>query len=141
MMKKFLLMAACVLALSACKKEGSDEPTPAGGSIVGAWELSSVATKATVGDVQVNVYVEFGEDNSFTLYQKVGEGRYTKFDGTYTLATDGKLSGSYSGGSAWGPYDVTLNGDSLTLASSNGKEVDTYKKISAIPEIVTNNIY
>ena len=91
MMKKFLLMAACVLALSACKKEGSDEPTPAGGSIVGAWELSSVATKATVGDVQVNVYVEFGEDNSFTLYQKVGEGRYTKFDGTYTESSVGSI--------------------------------------------------
>lgn len=142
MMKKFLLMAACALALVACKKDGGEDPipTPATG-VVGIWELNSVATKVAVGDVQVSVYINFADGGSFTLYQKIGNGRYTKFSGTYTLASDGKLSGSYSGGSSWGPYDAAVSGETLTLTSAGGKEVDTYKKISAIPENVTNNLY
>lgn len=142
MMKKLLLMAACVLAMVACKKEGGDEPGPAQEqSIAGIWELTSVATKAAVGDVQVSVYIEFTNNGNFTLYQKIGEGRYTKFTGTYVLSSDGKLSGAYSTLTNWGPYDVSLNGDTLALTSAGGKEVDTYKKIASIPENVINNIY
>ena len=45
-MKKYLLMAACALALVACKKDGGEEPVPPvpAQSIVGTWELVSVAT-------------------------------------------------------------------------------------------------
>lgn len=141
MMKKFLLMAACVLAILACQKESGETPTPASTGVVGIWELTSVATKVAVGDVQVSVYIEFTEGGSFSLYQKLGEGRYTSFTGNYVLASDGKLSGSYSGGSSWGPYDAAVSGETLTLTSTGGKEVDTYKKIASIPENVTNNLY
>lgn len=140
MMKKLLLMAACVLALVACKKESGD-PTPSSEGVVGIWELASVTTKASVGDVQVSVYVDFTNGGNFTLYQKIGEGRYTKFTGTYTLTSDSKLAGSYGSGSTWGPYDAAVSGETLTLASAGGKEVDTYKKISAIPENVLQNLY
>lgn len=140
MMKKLLLMAACVLALVACKKESGD-PTPSSEGVVGIWELASVTTKASVGDVQVSVYVDFTNGGNFTLYQKIGQGRYTKFTGTYTLTSDSKLAGSYGSGSTWGPYDATVSGETLTLASAGGKEVDTYKKISAIPENVLQNLY
>lgn len=141
MMKKFLLMAACVLAILACQKESGETPTPASTGVVGIWELTSVATKVAVGDVQVSVYIEFTEGGSFSLYQKLGEGRYTSFTGNYALASDGKLSGSYSGGSSWGPYEAAVSGETLTLTSAGGKEVDTYKKIASIPENVTNNLY
>ena len=141
MMKKLLLMAACVLALFSCQKEGGETPIPASTGVVGIWELTSVATKVAVGDVQVSVYIEFTEGGSFSLYQKLGEGRYTSFTGNYVLASDGKLSGSYSGGSSWGPYVAAVSGETLTLTSAGGKEVDTYKKIASIPENVTNNLY
>ena len=143
MMKKVLAMAALVLALFACKKEGTDDPvpTPAGGGITGVWELTSVTTKVAVGDVQVSVFVEFTADKNFTLYQKIGEGRYTQFSGTYVLSSDNKLSGSYSGGASWGPYDAAVSGETLTLTSAGGKEVDTYKKISAVPDTVIGNLY
>lgn len=141
MMKKFLLMAACVLALFACKKEGGEVPTPAGGSIVGVWELTSVATKATVGDVEVSVFVQFDEGDHFVLYQKIGAGRYRVLEGNYALAADGKLSGAYMDGGNWGPYDVVVSDETLALTSPNGKEVDTYRKISAVPEYAITNIY
>ena len=139
MMKKFLVMAACVLALFACKKEGGEVPTPAGGDIVGVWELTSIATKsATLGDVEVSVFIRFDEGDYFVLYQKIGAGRYRMLEGNYALAADGKLSGAYMDGGSWGPYDAVVNGDTLFLTSPNGIEVDTYKRI---PEFATTNIY
>ena len=142
MMKKFLAMAAAVLALAACGgSKDNPEPTPSTSGVVGSWELSAVTTKVAVGDVQVSVYVEFTAKKAFTLYQKIGEGRYTKFTGTYSLSADNKLSGSYSGGKAWGPYDASVSDGTLTLTTSGGKEADTYKKISAIPSSVTGNVY
>lgn len=132
-MKKVLALTSLLLALAACG--GKDNPTA---SITGVWELSSVATKASVGSETVNVYVEFASSGNFTLYQKIGGGRYTKFTGSYTYAS-GSLSGKYSGGASWGPYTVSL--DSSTLKLSTAGEVDTYRKIDAVPASVISNTY
>ena len=141
-MKKFLTLLACVALFAGCQEDDPDKPTPAQLDVTGVWELSSVTTKASVGSVTVSVYVDFAVDNSFTLYQKIGEGRYTKFEGTYALDKDAAtLSGSYASGSAWGPYSASRDGNSLTLTTAGGKEVDTYKKVDAIPASVTENIY
>ncbi len=142
-MKKMML-AGAVLAvlpvLAACDKPGGDDTPQA--DVTGIWELSSVSTKASVGGVNVNVYLEFGSDGSFDLYQKIGEGRYTYFEGTYVFDKEqNQLTGNYAGGSAWGPYAVEQQGSSLTLTSRGGKEVDSYKKIDAIPASVTDNLY
>ena len=94
-MKKFLTLLACVALFAACNGNDPDEPTVPELDVIGMWELSSVSTKASVGSVTVSVYIDFAADNSFTLYQKIGEGRYTKFEGTYNLNKDAaQLSGS-----------------------------------------------
>ena len=142
MMKKLLLcLVAGMLLLGACNKpegggEGGGEETKL--SVEGSWELSGVTTKATVGSVNVSVYVTFAS-GQFTLYQKIGEGRYTQFTGTYTLSGNA-LTGKYADDKAWGPYTAALSGGNLTLTSAGGKEVDTYRKVSAIPESVLNNL-
>ena len=143
MMKKFFAMTAVLTALVACggNKVDPDTPSFTKEDIVGVWELSSGATKATVGSETVNVYIDFASSGSFTLYQKIGQGRYTKFEGTYSVSADRKLSGKYSGGASWGPYEGSVSGSSLTLTSAGGKEVDTYKKIGSIPEAVLSNLY
>ena len=142
-----------LLVLAACGgKDNPDtpSPTPGGGGgggsttkldVTGSWELSNVETKVSVGSVNVSVYISFTSDGSFTLYQKIGEGRYTRFTGTYTVSADNKLSGKYSNNAAWGPYTAAMASGKLTLTSAGGKEVDTYTKISAIPSSVTQNIY
>ena len=146
MMKKMLLGAAVLLALVSCgSKNNPEKGGESGGSdtkvnVAGTWELSGVATKVAVGDVNVSVYLSF-EGSSFTLYQKIGEGRYTRFTGSYNVSSDNKLSGSYDGGSSWGPYDAALSSGNLVLTSPGGKEVDTYKKISSIPASVLSNLY
>ena len=145
MMKKVLtILAAAALLLCACNKPdgggsggGGGEDTPL--SVEGSWELTNVTTKASVGGVSVSVYVSF-TSGKFTLYQKIGDGRYTQFTGTYTLK-DKALSGQYDGGKNWGPYTATMSGTNLTLTTAGGKETDTYKKIGSIPSTVTDNLY
>ena len=137
MMKKWILIAACALALAAgCKK--TPEPGPAKADIVGEWQLNSVATKATIAGKTVNVYVAFTADGSFELYQQLGQGWYQYYSGTWTLSDDNVLSGRYSNGSEWGSeYAVVQNGNTMTLttAAGEGKETDTYTK-TMIPDAV-----
>ena len=156
MMKKLFALAAVLLTIAACGgKDNPDTPSPtpgAGGSggggstttkvdVTGSWELIGVETKVSVGSVNVSVYITFDSGGSFTLYQKIGEGRYSVFTGTYTMSSDNKLSGKYSNNAAWGPYTAALSGGKLTLTSAGGKEVDTYTKISSIPAAVSGNTY
>lgn len=145
MMRKFIAMAFAALALCACGgKKDNPESGGNGGSkadITGCWELSSVATKAAVGGLTVSVYVDFVSGGSFTLYQKIGDGRYTKFTGAYVLSSDNKLSGKYDGGDNWGPYNAQISATSLVLTTAGGKEADTYTKVKAIPDAVLQNLY
>lgn len=139
MMKRLLAFMAAALVLAACG--GKDNPEPeVKTTVVGCWELTNVTTKATVGSVTVNVYVEFTANNKFSLYQKLGEGRYSVFTGTFKYEGN-QLLGTYDKGTSWGPYSVTVSDSSLTLTTAGGKEVDTYKKITSIPDSVKNNTY
>lgn len=136
-MKKFWILAVAVTLFAACNKSNT-----ATLDVTGVWELTDVTTKATVGSETVSVYVDFASAGTFTLYQKLGQGRYTVFNGSYTVdVAAGRLSGKYSTGKTWGPYSATVEGNLLTLTSDGGKEVDTYKKVDAIPDAVKNNTY
>lgn len=133
-----LTAAAAVLTFAAvsCGKSGKDKDEA---SIEGCWELYNVATKSTmVGTVSVDVYVEFHE-GAFTLYQRIGEGRYTRFDGSYKLGKKNELTGSYTGGKAWGPYTAEISESELVLSTDSEK--DTYKKVASVPEKVLSNLY
>lgn len=127
----YIVLAAMLVAVS-CKKS---EPL----SVTGCWSLQSVETKAAVGETDVQVYVEFASNKSFTLYQKLGEGRFRKYAGTWKLAGS-KLDGSYSDGKAWAAtYDVSRKGSTMTLVA-NDTEVSTYEQIDAIPAEVISSV-
>mgnify|MGYP003299296187 FL=1 len=78
---KLLLALSVAFASISCGETGSDGPVVSD-QIVGEWHLVSVSGLNSVPQV----YVEFGQDLSFELYQKVGEGRYRKYEGTYAVA-------------------------------------------------------
>lgn len=141
MMKKILFVLASLAVLAGCHRGEPDDLNPAV-DVTGSWELSAVTTRATVGGEQVSVYLVFSATGSFDLYQKIGAGRYTHFSGSYTLNKDEKLlSGTYADGTKWGPYEAALEGTTLSLNLPGGKEVDSYRKIDAVPESVTGNVY
>ena len=102
-------------------------------NVTGCWSLTSVETKAAIGTTEVQVYIEFASDKTFSLYQMLGEGRYSHFSGTWKLA--GKtLDGTYSDGKAWGSsYEASKDGANTLVLTSGTGEVSTYTKIDAIP--------
>ena len=137
-MKKivFYIFFAVVMAVavSSCAKSGND--TSEFLDITGEWSLISS------GDLSmddISVYVSFTSDH-FELYQKLGEGRYYVYSGTYTLSGN-ILSGRYSDGTSWGSdYDVIIGSDSLTMTARNGSgEVSVYTR-EDIPAEVLGNI-
>lgn len=132
MKKTFYIIMAAILLVTSCKKE---KPL----SVTGCWSLQSIETKALIGDTDVQVYVEFASDKTFSLYQKLGEGRFRKFSGTWKLAGS-TLDGSYSDGKAWAAsYTVSRSGDTMTLTGAD-TEVSTYGKIDAIPSEVVSSV-
>ena len=118
MMKKLLFAAVLLSVIAGCKPKTPETPK------------------------QVSVYLDFSAEGSFTLYQKIGAGRYTVFTGSYNVDQNNKLlSGTYSNGKQWGPYDCTCSESSLTLVTYGGGETYTYNKIDAVPSSVTGNTY
>lgn len=109
--KILLLVIAVALAMS-CKKENKNAPI----DIIGTWELMDIKTKSVqIGEEIVEVKMTFKADNTFTLEQKLGEGRFQPYSGTWQL-TENKLTGKYSDGKAWGAgYEVSREGDVLTM--------------------------
>jgi hypothetical protein len=80
------------------------------------------------------VYIDFKADYSFEIYQKVGEGRFRRYDGTYAVAED-IVTGEYSDGEDWGcSYTASFEADGEVLvltADEKGRgEVCRYEKAS-----------
>ena len=120
-MKKFIsLIFATVVALglSSCSKIDANLE-----KISGEWYWNS-----TEAGVDMEVYVAFHTDGVFELFQKLGEGAFRHYTGTYTF--DGEtLKGIYSDKTAWAhDYIVTISGNNLTMKYV-GEEVSiTYVK-------------
>lgn len=124
---KIFSVAVAVLMAAACGPE--NEGPKVSDAIVAEWHLTDMSGADASAIPQV--YIEFKLDKNFELYQKIGEGRYRKYAGTYTL-TDAILSGKYSDGAEWGSsYAVSFEGEVLVLTAQNGSaEVCKYEKKS-----------
>ena len=132
-MKKILAFVALMagLLLTSCKEK--EDPL----NIIGTWSLKTVQTKAaSMGGTSVDVYIVFNEDNTFSLYQKVGNaGRYTSFTGTWNLL-ETTLTGKYSDGKSWGSsYEVSQDKERTTLVLSSAGEEYSYAKASLPAEL------
>ena len=114
---KILFAAAAILALASCVK--SEEALVK--KLAGDWYYETVES-----DVPVQVYVSFANDMTFQLFQKVGDGAFRRYTGTYTF--DGTvLDGVYSDKSTWKEAKiVTIDGDVLTAVGVKTGETITY---------------
>ena len=120
---KFILALSVFAAAVSCGEK--DNGPAVSEKIVAEWHLVGVSGMTSVPQV----YVNFSQDLSFELYQKVGEGRYRKYEGTYTVAGS-VVSGQYSDGEKWGSdYKASFEGDNMVLTAQNGsEEACTYEK-------------
>lgn len=123
-LNKIIIALSLAFALVSCG--GDDKGPVVSDAIVSEWHLVSVSGLNSIPQV----YVNFAQDLSFELYQKVGEGRYRKYDGTYAVAGS-IVSGKYADGEKWGSeYEASFDeAGNLVLTAQNGsEEVCTYKK-------------
>lgn len=139
-MKKIIYIAALLLSVLSCKEPVDPQPQPGPGpdptppvvektlaeKIAGEWHC-------VVSDIDADIYLGLVSDNTFELYQKVGEGAYRLYRGTWSLdEKTAVLTGKYNDGESWGSgYGVVLSEDenTMTLAPSEGEE-QVYRKES-----------
>ena len=123
---RIMILAAALCAAASCKK--APETSTA---IVAEWHL--VEMTGVEHSALPQVYIEFKADYSFELYQKVGQGRFRKYDGTYAVA-ETIVTGKYNDGEDWGSgYVASFEGDGeiLVMTAENGSgEVCKYEKSS-----------
>ncbi len=105
----YFLAALVILAAAGCKGNKKVKT-----DITGVWELEEFSG-LRASDQNVVVYVEFLKDGNFDLFQRIGDGRFEHYTGSWTL-TDDVLSGKYSDGKKLADmYDVSLSSDRKTL--------------------------
>lgn len=130
-----LLLIVMVTMTSGCKDKEEVIPTETVPEIVGEWHCE-------VDRLEVDIYIGFNAAGTFELYQKIGDGFYRKYTGTWKM--DGNiLSGSYSDDEVWGSsYVVSFDGDSkMTLeATEDPHESYTYSRESIPSEIIDGSV-
>lgn len=129
----FILCASFAGACGCTRNGGPEGQDGEAGPVTGQWHLESWGV---LTQEQADVYVSFGEDGTFDLYQRVYTTWYEHYDGTYTQQ-DGLLSGTYSDGTAWGSeYTVLVSADKSTMTltgASDASDVSVYRA-GTIPE-------
>lgn len=129
-MKRILLIISAILLLASCGRDKGKEKTTAD-YLYGEWHSTSIS-------VNGDVYLSFTDDMKFEMFQKVGEGAYRLYRGTWNVEED-VLTGKYNDGEDWAAaYRITVDDKSLTMTSMNdAAEESTYTR-TEIPENVRN---
>lgn len=125
MKARVYLFAVALLAaftFVGCKKNNDEPAVDNSSKLVGEWHCAPE-------EYDVDVYVAFSAEGTFDEYQRIGEGRYRHYAGTWTLNNE-TLSGVYSDGESWGSdYTVSFADDTMILTSNNeSQEAMTYFK-------------
>ena len=102
------------------------------GSIIGSWKLTTWCEEESINQV----YMDFHENNTFDLYQKLYSLIWLRYKGTYSL-NDNILTGVYSDGIAWGAeYNVLYGINEICLIKkSDNSDIAIYTK-----ETIPNHI-
>lgn len=135
-----IVLLAAVVAVG-CGPKVKENPLENG--MVAQWHLTESPLLTEDTEDIIDIYVEFKEDKSFTLYQKDMNSPiyYNIYNGTY-LITEDVVTGQYSDGKSWGAkngYKATLDTALGTLTFVNVDMPDDISvfTMTAIPEDVT----
>lgn len=130
-MKKLLYIFAALMLIASCGKneEGKKPEINLEEQIIGQWHSTSIS-------VDGDIYIEFDQAKTFELYQRIGEGAYRLYRGTWNLEGD-LLTGKYNDGEDWAAaYKVSIEGDALTMTSNNDAAETSSFMRSEIPSEV-----
>ena len=112
-----------------CAKEKDTPKVNNATKIVGEWHCAP-------DGYDVDVYVAFDAAGSFEEYQRLGEGRYRHYAGTWSVDKS-VLSGVYADGTEWGStYTLSFEGETMTLTANNeSAEAIVYTKCEIPAEV------
>ena len=83
--------------------------------------------------LDADIYISFADNGTFELYQKIVEGAYRLYRGTWNLEED-LLTGKYNDGEDWAAaYKVTIVNNVLTLTSYNDTAEESVFEKAKIP--------
>lgn len=129
-MKKILFFISALIIMVSCGDKGGKQPElTLEDKLCTDWHSTSLSLEA-------DIYISFADNNTFELYQKIVEGAYRLYRGTWNLEED-ILTGKYNDGENWAAaYQISIDGETLTMTSKNdAAEVSVYKK-TVIPSSV-----
>ena len=128
-MKRILYIISAVLLLASCGGKNEDDTKNPAEMILGEWQSTTLS-------VSGDIYLDFNEDKTFEMYQKIGQGAYRLYRGKWNIENN-ILTGKYNDGESWAAsYDIAIEGKNLTLTSKNdAAEVSKYTSCT-IPEDV-----
>lgn len=96
-----------------------------------------------VPEIDADLYLSIMDNAAFELYQKVGEGSYRLYRGTWTLdEATCEFNGKYNDGESWGSsYTIALSDDdkSMTLTPKNSSDEKHSYSRKEIPSEVKDN--
>lgn len=128
-------MLSALLMLAGCgEKNGEDDKKSTAELLCGEWHSTTLT-------VSGDVYLDFNEDKTFEMYQKIGDGAYRLYRGTWNVEND-ILSGKYNDGENWAAsYDVAIEGKNLTMTSRNdAAEVTKYSSCTVPEEVKAGSV-
>lgn len=134
-MKRFIYITLSVLGFISCTEKPEDiiPDTPSvPKTIAGEWHYESAS-------IETEIYLGFTDEGKFELYQKIGDGKYRLYRGSWNLEND-ILSGKYNDGKPWGSdyaFSLSESGDTMTLSplSSAGGEGHLYTRTDIPSEV------
>ena len=129
-MKKILFFISALIIMVSCGDKGGKQPElTLEDKLCTDWHSTSLSLDA-------DIYISFADNNTFELYQKIVEGAYRLYRGKWNLEED-ILTGKYNDGEDWAAaYQISIDGETLTMTSKNdAAEVSVYKK-TVIPSSV-----
>ena len=128
-MKRILYIISAVLLLASCGGKNEDDTKNPAEMVLREWQSTTLS-------VSGDIYLDFNEDKTFEMYQKIGQGAYRLYRGKWNIEGN-ILTGKYNDGENWAAsYDVAIEGKHLTLTSKNdAAEVSKYTSCT-IPEEV-----
>lgn len=100
--------------------------------LIGEWHYEGVES-----GINIDVWLALSADDTFEMYQMVGEGAYWKSTGSYEVDTQkGVISGYYSDKTPWAyDYEFSVSGGNLTLVAVGTDSKTTYKRESVPAEV------
>lgn len=135
--RDIIISIACAFLAFSCEK-GVE---PALVDITGEWRLQTlngVPADDVFEDENLDVFVSFSSDGNFETYQRLSGGtRFVRYYGTWTVSGT-TADGTYSDGTRWNTYEVSLLDGGETLVMTSGLEECVYYR-TEIPESVLEN--